>query len=62
MQVGTPKRFKCPIDQATPTVSIALKMWAKGPVQGACVDTEEEDAFDTLTNLSFNLELLREAV
>jgi hypothetical protein len=27
MQVGTPKRFKSrPIDQATPTVSIALKM------------------------------------
>jgi hypothetical protein len=63
MQVGTPKRFKSrPIDQATPTVSSALKMRAKGPGQGAEVDAEEDDAFDPLTNLSFNLELLREAV
>jgi hypothetical protein len=63
MQVGTPKRFKSrPIDQSTPTVSIALKMYANGPGQVAEADVEEEDAFDTLTNLSFNLELLREAV
>jgi hypothetical protein len=35
MQVGTPKRFKSrPVDQATPTVSSALDMWAKGPGQG----------------------------
>jgi hypothetical protein len=47
---------------ATPTVSIALKMWATGPGQNAEVDAEEENAFDTLTNLSFNLELHREAV
>jgi hypothetical protein len=65
MQVGTSKRFKSRhIDQATPTVSSALKMWDKGPGQGAEVDDEDEDedAFDNLTNLSFNLELLREAV
>jgi hypothetical protein len=63
MQVGTPKRFKLrPVDHATPTVSSALKMWAKGPGQGGEVDAEEEDAFDPLTNLSFNLELFREAV
>jgi hypothetical protein len=63
MQVGTQKRFKSrPIDQATSTVSSALKMWAKGPGQGAAVDADEEDAFVPLTNLSFNLELIRESV
>jgi hypothetical protein len=63
MQVGTPKRFETrPVDQATPTVYIALEMWDKGPGQGTYVDADEEDAFDHLTNLSFNLELLREAV
>jgi hypothetical protein len=63
VQVGTPKRFKTrPVDQATPTLPSALKMWAKGPGPGTEVDTEEEDAFGSLTNLSFNLELLREAV
>jgi hypothetical protein len=63
MQVDTPKRFKSHhVDQTTPTVSSALKMWDKGPGQGAEVDDDEEDAFDPLTNLSFNLELLREAI
>jgi hypothetical protein len=63
MQVGMPKRFKMHnVDQATPTVSSALKMWAKGPGAGEEVGEEEEDAFGSLTNLSFNLELLREAV
>jgi hypothetical protein len=63
MQVGTPKCFKSrPVDQAAPTVSSALKMWAKGPGQGAEVNDEEEDAFDPLRNLSFNLELFQEAV
>jgi hypothetical protein len=36
MQVGTPKSFKShPVDQTTPTVYSALKMWAKVPEQGA---------------------------
>jgi hypothetical protein len=58
MQVGTPKKLQ----NASPAVYSALKTWDKGPGQGAEVDAEEEDAFDHLTNLSFNLELLREAV
>jgi hypothetical protein len=63
MQVGTPKRFKTrPVEQATPTMSSALKMWAKGTGPGAEVDAEEEDAFGSLTKLSFNLELIREVV
>jgi hypothetical protein len=63
VQVGTPKQFKSrPIDQATQTVHSTLKMWAKGPGQGTEVYDEEEDAFYPLTNLSFNLELLREAI
>jgi hypothetical protein len=63
MQVGTSKRFKThSVDQSTPTVSSALKMWAKGPGPGPEVDAEEEDVCGSLTNLSFNLELLREAV
>jgi hypothetical protein len=62
MQVGMPKHLKTrPVDQSTPTVSSALKMWDKGPGQGAEVDAEE-DIFDPLTNLSFKLELLQEAV
>jgi hypothetical protein len=50
------------VDQAAPDVYSALKTWDKGPGKGAEVDAEEEGAFDPLTNLSFNLELLREAV
>jgi hypothetical protein len=63
MQLSTRKRFKSrPVDQATPMVSIALKMQDKGPGKGAEVDVEEEDAFDPLNNLSFNLELLRKSI
>jgi hypothetical protein len=58
-----PKRFKTrPVDQATPTVSSALKMWAKGPGLDENADEEEEEAFGSTTNLVFNLELLLEAV
>jgi hypothetical protein len=37
-------------------------MWAKGPRVGKEVDTEEEGAFGSITNLYFKLELLCEAV
>jgi hypothetical protein len=43
-------------------VSSALNMWDKEPRAGDEVATEEEETFVSITNISFNFELPREAV
>jgi hypothetical protein len=62
-QVGTPKHFQsCAVDQSTPTVTSALKIWDKGTRVEAVTDEEDEEAYRSVTNLSFNQELLHEVV
>jgi hypothetical protein len=63
MQVGTPTRFKSrPVDHATPSVASALKFWDKGTIVETDTGNKGNEAYWSITNLSFNLELLREAV
>jgi hypothetical protein len=63
MQVGMPTQFKSRhVDQDTQAVASATNMWDKGHRVEADTYNKGEEAHESVTNLSFNLELPHEAV